>query len=180
MSARKRTVPETIGAWPTAAGPMGGVRGPDGLRRIVLPHYAMSDLRDLLAWEHQGAAVDDDAFEDVADLCRAYFNRQTVDFGEVPCDLSTVGPFARRILAACRTIPYGQTRTYTQLALMAHEDSKQRAAAQALGANPLPLIIPCHRVVAAGGGLGGFTAAGGVELKKRLLDLERSVAESGG
>ena len=179
MSARKRTVAETIGVWPTAAGPMGGVRGADGLRRIILPHYAMGDLRDLLAWEHQGAAVDDDAFADVADLCRAYFNRSAADFGDLPCDLSTVGPFARRILTTCRAIPYGQTRTYTQLALMAKEDGKQRAAAQALGANPIPLVIPCHRVVAAGGGLGGFTAAGGVDLKKRLLDLERSVAAGG-
>ena len=162
------------------AGPMGGVRGPDGLRRIILPHYAMDDLRALLAWEHAGAAADDAAFEDVAALCRAYFNRQAVDFADVPCDLSAVGPFARRILQTCRTIPYGQTRTYTQLALMAKEDGKQRAAAQALGANPVPLVIPCHRVVAAGGGLGGFTAEGGADLKKRLLDLERAVAGSGG
>jgi len=176
MSGRKTSVPETIGAWTTAAGPMGGVRGEAGLRRIVLPHYAMGDLRDLLAWEHQGATADDDAFADVAELCRAYFNRQRVEFSEVVCDLSVIGPFARTILTACREIPYGQTRSYTQLALMAGEDGKQRAAAQALGANPIPLIIPCHRVIAAGGGIGGFSAAGGVELKKRMLELERDVA----
>ncbi len=169
-----------IGTWTTAAGPMGGVRGPDGLRQIILPHYTLGDLRELLAWEHTGATADDDVFADVADLCRAYFNRRAVDFGEVACDLSTVGPFARRILAACRAIPYGQRQTYTQLARMAGEDGKQRAAAQALGANPLPLIIPCHRVVAAGGGLGGFSAAGGVDLKRRLLDLERAVMDDGG
>lgn len=174
MAAKKSNVPETLGVWPTAWGPMGGVLGPKGLRRIILPHYAMGDLRDLLAWEHQGAAADDGAFESVAGLCREYFNGGRPDFRAVDCDLSVVGPFARVILSTCREIPFGQTRSYTQLALMAGEDGKQRAAAQALGANPIPLVIPCHRVTAAGGGLGGFSAAGGTDLKKRMLDFERS------
>lgn len=158
---------------------MGGVRGPAGLRRIVLPHYSMGDLRDLLAWEHQGAAADDDAFDDVVDLCRRHFNANVADFGQVQCDMSVVPPFARRILTTCREIPYGQTRSYTQLALMANEDGKQRAAAQALGANPIPLIIPCHRVCAAGGGLGGFSAPGGVDLKKRMIELEKATSGKG-
>ena len=163
---------QTVGTWPTPWGRMGFVRGTKGLRRVVLPHYSPRDLSDLLAWEHPGASVDDEAFAELAALCRAYFNGEPVDFGPVRCDLAAVGPFARRILTACRRIGYGRTRTYSQLARMADEEGKARAAARALGSNPVPLVVPCHRVVAAGGGLGGFSAAGGVELKRRMIELE--------
>ena len=164
-----------IGTWPTAWGVMGGVWSCRGLVRLELPHYSMDDLRALLQWEHPGARQDDAALAGVAELCRAYFNGQAVDFTPVPCDLSALGPFGRTILTACRGIQYGQTRTYTQLALMAGQEGKARAAAQALGKNPIPLAIPCHRVLAAGGQLGGFSAPGGVDLKRRLLELERRV-----
>ncbi len=174
MPARAKRVDETIGTWPTAWGMMGGARGAKGLRRIILPHHSPKDLRELLAWEHPGAATDDEAFADVAALCRDYFNRKGPDFADVPCDLSTVGPFARRILAACRAIPFGQRLTYAALARSAGEAGKARPAAQALGRNPIPLVIPCHRVVATGGGLGGFSAPGGVDLKARMLALESS------
>jgi len=173
MTAKASPVNETIGTWPTAWGLMGGVCGPAGLRRIMLPHYRPKDLRDVLAWEHPGAATDDDAFADVAALCRDYFNRKAPDFAPVACDLSTVGPFARRILAACRQIAHGERLTYAALAAAAGEPGKARPAAQALGKNPIPLIIPCHRVVAAGGKLGGFSAPGGVDQKARMLELER-------
>jgi methylated-DNA-[protein]-cysteine S-methyltransferase len=99
-----------------------------------------------------------------------------VDFGDVQCDLSALGPFARKILDACRKIPYGKTLTYSQLAMKAGEDGKQRAVARALGANPAPLVIPCHRVVAAGGKAGGFSALGGVEQKLKMLEMERRTA----
>lgn len=162
-----------FGVFPTAWGPMGGVMGPSGLRRLILPHYSPSDLHDLLAWETPDAAHDDAAFEPLAALCRDYMNRKPVDFNGVACDLCACGPFGRRILEACRTIPYGQTRSYTQLAVMAGETGKQRAVAQAMGRNPVPLIVPCHRVVGAGRSLGGFSAPGGVDLKRRMLELER-------
>ena len=168
----KPSVAETTGTWPTPWGRMGFVRGENGLRRIVLPHYSPQDLRDLLAWEHPGATVDDEAFAELAAECRAYFNGEPVAFGTVQCDLSTVGPFARKILTSCRQIAYGQTRTYSQLATMAGEQGKARATAQALGRNPLPLVIPCHRVVAAGGRLGGFSAPGGVQIKRKMIELE--------
>jgi methylated-DNA-[protein]-cysteine S-methyltransferase len=170
---------QTISIWKTAWGVMGGVRGPAGVSAIVLPHYSPNDLRDLLKWEHPGARMDDAAFADLAELCGDYFNGKRVDFSAVVCDLAGQGPFARQILTACRQVPYGQTRTYTQLAAMAGQPDKARHAAQALGKNPVPLIIPCHRVLAAGG-LGGFSAPGGVELKRRMLDLERQAADAAG
>lgn len=165
-----------IGTWPTAWGPMGGVCSPEGLRRIILPHYAPNDLRDLLAWETPGAAKDDEAFAAVAALCRDYFNRKSVDFSAVACDLSAMGPFGRKVLETARRVAFGQTLSYTALAELAGERGKQRAVAQALGANPVPLVIPCHRVLAAGGGLGGFSAPGGVDLKRRMLEMEKQAA----
>lgn len=163
-----------ISVWPTAWGPMGGVRSPAGLCRLELPHYSADDLRALLQWEHPGCRVDDGALAEVANLCQAYFNGQPIDFSPVACDLSAIGPFGRTILNTCRQIGYGQTRSYTQLALMAGQpESKARPAAQALGKNPIPLVIPCHRVLAAGGGLCGFSAPGGIETKRRMLELEK-------
>ena len=87
----------------------------------------------------------------------------------VPLDLATVPPFSRRILLAARRIPYGATVTYGHLARHALSPRAARAVGQAMARNPVPLLVPCHRVVASGG-LGGFS--GGLVLKRRLLALE--------
>jgi methylated-DNA-[protein]-cysteine S-methyltransferase len=81
------------------------------------------------------------------------------------------GGFGRRVLAATAAIPYGATRTYRQVAQAAGSPRAYRAAGNALGANPLPIVVPCHRVLASGGGLGGYT--GGLERKQALLAIER-------
>jgi methylated-DNA-[protein]-cysteine S-methyltransferase len=88
----------------------------------------------------------------------------------VPLDLSGLSPFHRRVLQATRRIPYGRTATYRDLARRVGRPRAARAVGQAMARNPVPLVIPCHRVVAAGGGLGGFS--GGLDLKRRLLALE--------
>jgi O-6-methylguanine DNA methyltransferase len=88
----------------------------------------------------------------------------------VPVDLSGVPAFQRRVLQALRRVPYGRTITYGQLAARAGRPRAARAVGQAMAHNPVPLIVPCHRVVASGGGLGGF--GGGLALKRRLLALE--------
>lgn len=88
----------------------------------------------------------------------------------VPADLSAATPFHRKVLAALARVPYGRTVTYGQLAARAGRPRAARAVGQAMANNPVPLIFPCHRVVAAGGGLGGF--GGGLDLKRRLLALE--------
>jgi methylated-DNA-[protein]-cysteine S-methyltransferase len=78
--------------------------------------------------------------------------------------------FTRRVWEACRRIPYGRTVSYGELAAQAGSPRGARAVGQALGRNRIPLLIPCHRVLAGQGALGGF--GGGLEMKKRLLDLE--------
>jgi methylated-DNA-[protein]-cysteine S-methyltransferase len=159
-------------AWPTAWGPMGAVMGDQGLLRVVLPHYAMDDLRALLAFEHKQGREDREAFTQLIELTRQYFNGQKPDFSGVLCDLPDEKSFSGRIYRACRTIEYGQTHSYTWLAHMADNPDGARAAANAMGKNPMPLVVPCHRVIYAGGRVGGFSAEGGVELKRRMLRLE--------
>ena len=81
-------------------------------------------------------------------------------------------PFAQRVLAACRQIPYGQTRSYAELAAQAGSPGAARAVGSVMAQNRLPLLIPCHRVVGRQGKLGGYSAPGGLETKVRLLELE--------
>ena len=107
-----------------------------------------------------------------ADL-RRYFAGEAVDFAGYEVDLQFRSEFERAVLAATRSIPYGQTRTYGQIARAIGEPDAARAVGQALGRNPACIVIPCHRVVAANGGLGGFT--GGLRWKEALLRLEGSL-----
>jgi len=162
--------------WSTAWGPVGAVASPRGLRRFVLPHYRLDELADLLAWEHRGARRDDAAFAQLAGLTRAYFNGRTVEFAPVACEMPGGRGLHAAVLAACRQVPYGQTVSYGELARRIGRPDAVRAVAAALGRNPIPLVIPCHRVTYGDGRLGGFSAPGGVEIKRRMLELERRAA----
>ena len=164
-------------AWATAWGPMGAAATDAGIVRIVLPHYPMKDLMDLLAWEHKGANHTDRPFTHLAELSRDYFNAKAVDFGHVVCDLPGESTFAGKVLRACRDIPWGKTSSYSQLALALKMPDATRAVATALGKNLIPLVIPCHRITYADGRCGGFSAPGGVRLKERMLELERRLAK---
>ena len=92
-------------------------------------------------------------------------------------DLRLVAGFARRVLAAAEAIPYGATRTYREVATSAGSPRGFRAAGNALGANPLPIVLPCHRVLPSTGGLGGYT--GGQERKRVLLAIESGESAPG-
>jgi methylated-DNA-[protein]-cysteine S-methyltransferase len=85
-------------------------------------------------------------------------------------DLFGVTDFQRRVWNAMRKIPYGETRSYKWLAQKVGDSRKARAVGQACGSNPLPILIPCHRVIREDGGLGGFSA--GLHIKRKLLKLE--------
>jgi len=151
---------------------MGAVKSPQGYSRIVLPSYQADEVRALLAFEHPGSAEDPGPFSELVELSRAYFGGQPVDFAALVCDLPSDKAFTGRVLRACRGIPYGQTRSYSWLATAAGNPGSARAAAAVMGKNPVPLVVPCHRVTYAGGGLGGFSAPGGIDLKRRMLELE--------
>lgn len=92
----------------------------------------------------------------------------------IPLDETGVADFERAVYAACRAIPAGHTKTYGDLAKTIGEPGAARAVGAALGRNPCPIVTPCHRVLAAGGGTGGFSAPGGVRTKLKLLEIERA------
>jgi len=102
-----------------------------------------------------------------------YAAGQPDDLLNVPLLLADRTPFQCRVLAACRAIPRGETRTYGEVAAVAGSPRAARAVGRVMATNRVPLVVPCHRVVAAGGGMGGFSAPQGVTMKGRLLTLEK-------
>lgn len=96
---------------------------------------------------------------------------------DLPLDLSRLPPFTRAVLDAAAAIPSGEVRSYRDVAAEAGSPRGARAAGNALGSNPVPIVVPCHRVVRTGGGLGGYT--GGVDIKRRLLSLEGAPVANG-
>ena len=107
-----------------------------------------------------------------AEMLKLYFKGERQTFNDIPVDLSAVTPFRRHILGLIRAIPYGHVRTYGQVAGLAGAPGAARAIGGAMAANPIPVIIPCHRVVAGDGRLTGYTAPGGIACKEYLLRLE--------
>ena len=96
------------------------------------------------------------------------------DLADVALDFSIVVPFNRRVYEIARAIPPGETSTYGQIAKAMGEPGAARAIGKALGDNPWPIVVPCHRVLGADGKPGGFSAPGGVETKSKLLTIERA------
>ena len=114
------------------------------------------------------------AIEDIAALLRGQPNEPR-DLSNIALDWTCVPPFHRRVLELARTIAPGQTLTYGEVATRLGEPGSARAVGQALGHNPFAPVVPCHRVLAAGSGSGGFSANGGVSTKLRMLLAERAV-----
>ena len=104
----------------------------------------------------------------------ALLNGERRDLSAVTLDMGAVPEFNRRVYEVARTIPPGATLTYGEIASRLGDPGAARAVGRALGQNEFPIVIPCHRVLAAGGKTGGFTARGGVGTKLRLLAIERS------
>lgn len=107
----------------------------------------------------------------------AFSAGKTTDFSDVDVLFPKLTPFQQRVLETTRGIEYGCTLTYGQLAEHAGTPRAARAVGSVMASNRVPIIIPCHRVVAAGGKWGGFSAPQGVSLKRRLLQMEADVAE---
>jgi methylated-DNA-[protein]-cysteine S-methyltransferase len=109
----------------------------------------------------------------IADV-RRYFLGETIDFSDVPLDIAPQDSFFARVYAHVRSLRWGETTTYGAVAKeLGAEPQVARDVGQAMANNPVPLIVPCHRVLAAGGKIGGFSAPGGSHSKARMLELEQ-------
>jgi methylated-DNA-[protein]-cysteine S-methyltransferase len=148
---------------------------------LPLPRREMAE-QELL--EALGPAAEDARFDraflpELQQRIVAYFEGDPVDFRTVPpVTLDQTGAFGRCVLSACRAIPLARTTTYAELAGKVGHPGAARAVGTALAANPIPLIIPCHRVLRSDGGLGGFSAPGGTATKQKLLDHEQGSRRS--
>ncbi len=109
----------------------------------------------------------------IIDRIKKHLDGSVQDFSDVLLDLENIPPFYLRVYNATRTIPAGQTKTYGQIAKQIRSPHAARAVGQALGRNPMGLIVPCHRVVSSGKKLGGFSAFGGLTTKAKLLKIEK-------
>lgn len=157
-------------ALPTGMGWVGVVASARGLRRLVPPTSSPQQAVEPLQPECQEATWAPERFQELRQQLEAYFAGEPVEF-QGGLDVEDAPPFFLRAWTACRSIPRGNTRTYAWLAARAGNPRAVRAAGQAMAHNPVAIIIPCHRVIASDGTLGGY--GGGLELKQRLLDLER-------
>ena len=136
------------------------------LRHLRMEDQTYEPSRD--GWE-----IDEDAFSDAAAQLQAYFAGELTEFD---LDLDLAGtPFQRKVWKALLTIPYGQTRTYGQIAAQVGSPTAFRAVGLANGHNPIGIIVPCHRVIGANGSLTGY--GGGLDRKRSLLDMEKSRSE---
>lgn len=102
----------------------------------------------------------------------AHLGGEPNDLRCIDLDMSGLEPFQQRVYALARRIPPGHTMTYGEMATRLGAPGSARAVGQALGRNPFPIVVPCHRVLAAGGAMGGFSAPGGLDTKRRLLEIE--------
>lgn len=152
-------------------GAVGVVATQRGVCNVVLMGGDAKKAAKTLAAEFPDAEYEPGLMPAFQQQLREYFAGRLRRFN-VRLDLSALTPFQRRVLARCARIGYGRTKTYGQLAREIGRPAVARAVGGALGRNPVPLVIPCHRVVAGNGSLGGFSAEQGVKLKRRLLDLE--------
>ena len=127
----------------------------------------------LRRWPDSTAAAPPAAVADVVAAARRYFAGERVDFSGVALDLGDQAPFFARVYALVRTLGWAETMTYGAVAKeLGAEPQAARTVGEAMARNPVPLIIPCHRVTAAGGKIGGFSAPGGSLSKARMLELE--------
>ncbi len=145
---------------------------PEAITRTFLPVSSRSKAEQMLLDHRPQARYDSGLFGALQERIRAYFEGEPTDFVSVPVDLGDFSAFAGKVLSACGRIGYGQTVSYAQLAQLAHAPKAVRAAGSVMAKNPIPLIIPCHRIIRSDGSIGNFSARGGRNLKKRLLDLE--------
>ncbi|MFW6174275.1 MAG: methylated-DNA--[protein]-cysteine S-methyltransferase [Chloroflexota bacterium] len=162
----------------TGLGWIGVVASPRGVLRMTLPEPSPRVAEDVIRQDAHDAAHAPGVFVDLRARIESYFKGEHADLSDIPIDLQGSGSsFFVRARMACRLIPSGETRTYAWLASAAGSPRASRAAGQAMARNPLPLLVPCHRVIGSDGGLHGFGGSVGLSMKDRLLRIESEARE---
>lgn len=157
----------------TSYGWCGIVSGGNGIKRIVLGDRLFSSVKKSIKTLYPSVKYEeDDLLRKVKALLLKYFAGEVVCI-DVPLEFPSATPFQRKVWEGTRSIPYGHVKTYGWLGKKLLNPGASRAVGNALSKNPLPLIIPCHRVVRSDGKMGGFSLPGGTLLKKKLIALEK-------
>ncbi|MBC8379353.1 MAG: methylated-DNA--[protein]-cysteine S-methyltransferase [Planctomycetes bacterium] len=152
-----------------------GILGTEsGLVRTCLPVAFKEAAERRLLSGIENAEPGKKAFRALEKDILAYYKGKKADFSDIPVCLDSRTEFQQAVLTALRMVKYGQTVSYGDLARLINKPKASRAIGTVMAQNPLPLIIPCHRVIKTDGSLGYFSAAGGVDTKKRMLELEKS------
>ena len=155
----------------TDMGWIGVLASARGLLGTTLPQQSAREALELLGDNVNQAAYSPHLLNNLIERLKTYFSGYRVSFPD-ELDFSGATLFQRKVWETTRLIPYGETRSYLWVAEQIKRPKAVRAVGQALGRNPLPIIVPCHRVVGSNGKLTGF--GGGLEMKERLLRLEAS------
>jgi methylated-DNA-[protein]-cysteine S-methyltransferase len=169
------------GGWATFDTPLGRCAiawSARGITRMQLPESNAEALRRRIGREEDALdpALAPEFVRRAIGLIGRLLGGERVELAHLPLDLEGIAEFQQRVYALTRAIPAGETRSYGDIARALGEPGAARAVGQALGANPLAVIVPCHRVLAADGSLHGFSARGGINTKQRLLEIERAQA----
>jgi methylated-DNA-[protein]-cysteine S-methyltransferase len=148
--------------------------GPRGVNAVELPGADERATRRRMLRKLPGAqeTAPPPEIRRAIDAIAGLFDGEPADLTSVVLDMEGVPEFHRRVYDAARTIPPGETLTYGELASRVGERGAAQGVGQALGRNPFPIVVPCHRVLAADGALRGFSAPGGIDTKRRMLAME--------
>ena len=161
----------TLSAFPTPLGWMGLLGAADELVRIYVGFRSTQSVRAAAELVHPSVRHGDWSSE-LRSRFEAYAEGELIDFADVQIRLPAMTLFRQQIIAATRRLGYGETASYGELARRVGHPGAARAVGTAMSTNRFPILIPCHRVLAAGGKLGGYTAPSGTDLKQRLLKME--------
>lgn len=165
-------VETNLAVFDTQIGWIGVAWNTRGIVALDLPRGSREQILRALRHEFPDGVVRAGAPAEIERELRAYAAGHLREF-HVPLDWSAIKSFQRAVLETANKIPFGETRSYGWIAQQIGKPRASRAVGQALGANPIPIILPCHRIIASDGSLGGY--GGGLPLKKKLLRLEGAI-----
>jgi methylated-DNA-[protein]-cysteine S-methyltransferase len=165
---------QSFAIFDTAVGRCGIAWSDDGIIGVQLPERDERATRARLQKRCPGLneASPPSHIQNVIDGIVRLLRGEKPDLSDVVLDTASISAFQRRVYAVARSIPPGATLSYGEIAARLGDRGAAREVGEAMGQNPFPIIVPCHRVLAAGGKVGGFSASGGVTTKLRLLDIE--------